>query len=44
LSGGRLQLGVGVGWIAEEFGVIGADFEGRGEVMDRATSPFCGTC
>lgn len=35
LSGGRLQLGVGVGWLAEEFGLMGADFERRAEVMDR---------
>lgn len=35
LSGGRLQLGVGVGWIAEEFGLMGVDFEHRAEVMDR---------
>lgn len=38
LSGGRLQLGVGVGWIAEEFGLMGADFERRGEVADRHLS------
>ncbi|WP_375425790.1 LLM class flavin-dependent oxidoreductase [uncultured Friedmanniella sp.] len=38
LSGGRLQLGVGVGWIAEEFELMGADFEGRGQVMDRSVA------
>lgn len=34
LSGGRLQLGVGVGWIAEEFALMGVDFEHRAEVME----------
>jgi probable F420-dependent oxidoreductase len=34
LCGGRLQLGVGVGWIAEEFALLSADFEGRGDVAD----------
>jgi probable F420-dependent oxidoreductase len=31
LSGGRLDLGIGVGWLAEEFGALGVPFERRGE-------------
>lgn len=34
LSGGRLVLGVGVGWNAEEFAEVGADFAGRGKRTD----------
>jgi probable F420-dependent oxidoreductase len=30
LSGGRVSLGVGVGWLAEEFAAVGVDFETRG--------------
>ncbi len=30
LSGGRLDLGVGVGWLAEEFQALGVPFERRG--------------
>lgn len=30
LSGGRLILGIGVGWMKEEFAAIGTPFEGRG--------------
>ncbi|WP_329197511.1 LLM class F420-dependent oxidoreductase [Streptomyces sp. NBC_01435] len=36
LSGGRLILGVGAGHVKEEFEVLGADFEGRGRVLDEA--------
>ena len=34
LSGGRLTLGVGVGWSAEEFAALGVPFERRGKRMD----------
>jgi probable F420-dependent oxidoreductase len=30
MSGGRLEFGVGVGWLAEEFGAVGVPFERRG--------------
>ena len=34
LSGGRLTLGIGVGWSAEEFAALGVPFSGRGRRMD----------
>jgi probable F420-dependent oxidoreductase len=34
LSGGRVTLGVGVGWLKEEFDVIGVPFEDRGAITD----------
>lgn len=34
LAGGRFTLGVGVGWLAEEFAVLGAPFEDRGTRLD----------
>jgi probable F420-dependent oxidoreductase len=34
LSGGRVVLGIGVGWLEEEFRVLGVPFEGRGRRTD----------
>jgi len=33
-TGGRVELGVGVGWLAEEFAAIGVPFEERGKRTD----------
>jgi probable F420-dependent oxidoreductase len=36
LSNGRVILGVGTGWMPEEFAAVGADFRARGRDTDRA--------
>src|SRR5436190_21790465 len=42
LSGGRLDLGVGVGWQREEYDAAGLDFENRGRLLDH-TLEVCQT-
>lgn len=34
LSGGRFVMGVGAGWLSEEFDALGHPFEGRGQRLD----------
>lgn len=36
LAGGRLRLGIGVGWLREEFELLGFDFRSRGARTDEA--------
>ncbi|MDT3446546.1 MULTISPECIES: TIGR03619 family F420-dependent LLM class oxidoreductase [unclassified Pseudofrankia] len=36
ISGGRLMLGVGSGWLREEFDALGVPFQGRGAAMEEA--------
>ncbi len=38
LSGGRLELGVGSGWLAKEYEAAGLDFAERGRLLDDALS------
>jgi probable F420-dependent oxidoreductase len=35
LSGGRIDLGVGVGWQREEYEAVGIDFERRGAILNQ---------
>lgn len=42
LSGGRLDLGVGVGWQREEYEAAGLDFDRRGRLLDH-TLEVCST-
>ncbi|MCU1372800.1 MAG: class F420-dependent oxidoreductase [Actinomycetia bacterium] len=42
LSGGRVDLGVGVGWQREEYDAAGLDFDGRGRLLDH-TIEVCQT-
>ncbi len=37
LSGGRVELGIGVGWLEEEFDAIGVPFDQRGKMTDEHT-------
>ncbi len=34
LARGRLLVGVGIGWMRQEFDALGADFDARGEIAD----------
>lgn len=36
LSGGRLELGVGTGWLPKEYEAVGLDFADRGRLLDDA--------
>ncbi len=40
LSEGRLMLGVGAGWLKEEFDILGAPFAGRGRATDEYIEAF----
>ena len=44
LSGGRTILGVGVGWMKEEFEALDADYEHRGRITDEHIGIFKALC
>ena len=44
LSGGRVILGVGVGWMREEFEALGASYQDRGSVTDEYIQVFKELC
>src|SRR5262249_37873948 len=41
ISGGRMILGIGSGWCAEEFAALGLDFHQRGKRTDEALQALC---
>ena len=43
MSGGRFELGIGVGWLKEEFEAVGVPFE-RAASVPTNISPPCGRC
>ena len=40
LTGNRVRLGVGAGWMREEFELLGAPYEGRGRATDEYIAAF----
>jgi probable F420-dependent oxidoreductase len=43
LSGGRFTLGTGAGYLRSEFEALGADFDGRGALLDEAITAWKAT-